>query len=207
MVPLVAALWENANFGGRKRLLVDDTSNLATQVFSDRTSAIGVHPGPDYAAWKAAHGNREPTITFYENVGYGGAALRLTTGAYANIHSLYNFGDRISSVRFNAAPEAVNPISNIPLIVELYSNANFTGNRLIVVENSSNVINDFGSEFNDVVSSVRVRQGPSFTPEKVAQLFRDPNYLGGKIDLAPGNYANIGASHGFNDVVTSIKVL
>jgi hypothetical protein len=90
--------------------------------------------------------------------------------------------------------------------VELFADANFTGNRIVVVEDSSNVISDFGSEFNDVVTSVRVKQGPSFAPGKQAQLFRDVDFLGGKIDLPPGEYPNIGTSHGFNDVVSSIKV-
>ena len=112
-IPLVVALWEHAGFGGRKRLLVEDTPNLILQAFNDTASAIGVHPGPDYAAWKAAHGGKEPTVGFYEHVNYGGAVLILTTGAYANIHLLFNFGDQISSVRFNPTPPGAGTISPI----------------------------------------------------------------------------------------------
>lgn len=205
-IPLVVALWENVGFSGRKRLVVEDTSNLVLQVFNDKASAIGVHPGPDYNAWKAAHGGKEPTVGLYDDVNFGGAVLILTTGAYANIHLLHNFGDQISSVRFNPTPPGAGTIAPIPLVVELFADANFTGNRIVVVEDSSNVISDFGSEFNDVVTAVRVKQGPSFVAGKQAQLFRDINFLGGKIDLPPGDYPNIGASHGFNDVVSSIKV-
>src|SRR5262249_30826046 len=186
--------------------IVENTTNLLLQAFNDKTSAIGVHPGPDYAAWKTAHGGREPTVGLYEDINFGGAALILTNGAYANIHLLYNFGDQISSVRFNPPSGSAGTISPIPLVVELYENANFTGNRLVVVEDSANVILDFGSEFNDVVTSVRVKQGPNYAPGKQAQLFRDITYLGGKIDLPPGDYPDIGASHGFNDVVSSVKV-
>lgn len=45
-IPLVVALWEHANFHGRKRLLVADTPSLVNQVFNDKTSAVGVHRGP-----------------------------------------------------------------------------------------------------------------------------------------------------------------
>jgi len=206
MIPLVVALWENTNFGGRKRLLVDDTPILSLLAFNDTTSAVGVHPGPDYAAWKAAHGGKEPTVGLYENVNFGGAALILTTGAYASIHRLFNFGDAVSSVRFNPPPPSAAAITPIPLIVELFQHDNFNGNRLVVVEDSASLSGDFGSEFNDVVTSVRVTSGPNFVAGKVAQLFRDANFGGGKIDLPPGSYPNIGASHGFNDAVSSIKV-
>lgn len=205
-IPLVVALWEHAGFGGRKRLLVENTPNLLQSAFNDTTSAIGIHPGPDYAAWKTAHGGREPTVGFYEHVNFGGAVLILTTGAYSSIHLLHNFGDLISSVRFNPAPPAAGTIAPIPLVVELFADPNFTGNRLVVVEDSANIPADFGSEFNDVVTAVRVKQGPNFVAGKEAQLFRDLNFTGGKIDLPPGDYPNIGASHGFNDVVSSIKV-
>jgi hypothetical protein len=205
-IPLVVALWEHVGFGGRKRLVVEDTPNLVLQAFNDKTSAIGVHPGPDYVAWKNAHGGKEPTVGFYEHINYGGALLTLTTGAYANIHLLHNYGDTISSVKFNPVPAGAGTIGPIPLVVEIYEHANFTGRRAVVVEDSSNVITDFGSDFNDIVSSVRVKEGPGFVAGKQAQLFRDINFLGGKVDLPPGDYANIGTSHGFNDVVSSVKV-
>jgi hypothetical protein len=206
MIPLVVALWEHTRFGGRKRVLVEDTPNLTVQVFNDKTSAVGVHPGPGYVAWKTSHNGQEPVVGLYEHVNYGGAVLRLTVGAYSNIHLLFNFGDVISSVRFNPPPPSAHVISPIPLVVELYADPTFTGNRLVVVEDSANIPAEFGSEFNDVTTSVRVKKGPDFSAGKIAQLYRDLNYMGGKIDLPPGDYPNIGTSHGFNDVVSSIKV-
>jgi hypothetical protein len=205
-VPLVVALWENQGFSGRKRLFVEDARDLNFFGFTDKTSAIGVHPGPDYVAWKAAHPGKEPTVGFYEHPNYGGAVLILTTGAYANIHNLYNFGDIISSVRFNPTPPTAGTIAPIPVIVELYKDANFIGQRIVIVENSVNLVGDFGSDWNDVTTSVKVKPGPNFVAGNQAKLYRDFNYVGGEIDLPPGNYPNIGASHGFNDVVSSIKV-
>src|SRR5262245_17714950 len=121
MIPLVVALWEHTGYVGRKRLMVADTPDLTRYVFNDKTSAIGIHPGPDYGAWKAANGGREPTVGFYEHVNYGGASLVLTTGGYSNIHLPHGFGDVISSVRFNPPPVVAHPISPLPLIVELYA--------------------------------------------------------------------------------------
>jgi hypothetical protein len=78
-IPLVLVLWENANFGGCRRSLVSDTPDLGGQGFNDVTSSVGVHPGPDYFTYKNAHGGAEPTVTLYEDIGYGGAALELKT--------------------------------------------------------------------------------------------------------------------------------
>lgn len=206
-IPLVVALWEHSGFGGRKRLFVENASNLANNAFDDKVSAIGIHPGPDYVAWKNAHNGQEPTVGFYEHPNYGGAVLILTAGAYSNITTLYNFNDQISSLRFFPPYPGAATISPIKLIVELYADANYSGKRLIVVENSANITNDFGSDFNDVTTSVRVKAGPNFSAGNKALLYRDPNYMGGMIDLVPGNYPNIGTSHGFNDVISSIKVL
>jgi Beta/Gamma crystallin len=205
-IPLVLVLWEHPGFGGRRRTFVGDTVNLATDGFNDTASAVGVHPGPGYAAWKAANGGAEPTVTLYEHAGYGGAALTLKAGAYANIHMLFNFGDAVSSLRFNAPAAAAPTISPIRLVVELFEHANFTGRRAVIVENVSNVIAYLGSDWNDIVSSARVTAGPNFTAGNAALLFRDANYLGGSISLPPGNYPNIGASHAFNDVVSSVQV-
>jgi len=205
-IPLVVALWEHSGFSGRKRWIVRNTSSLGAQVFNDRVSAVRVHPGPDYASWKAANGGKEPTVGLYEHVNYGGAVLILTAGVYSNIHRLYNFGDVVSSVRINPTPPSAWAITPIPLVVTLYADANFTGNRLVVVEDSLNIPADFGSEFNDVTTSVRVEQGPNYVAGNQARLFRDVNHLGGEIPLPVGNYPNIGTSHGFNDVVSSIKV-
>jgi hypothetical protein len=206
-VPLVLALWEHVGFGGRRRLIIDDTVSLVQHGFNDMASSIGVHPGPDYATWKSANNGREPTVSLYEHAGYGGAALTLTAGAYANIHVLYNFGDIISSVRFNAPHTQAATISPIKLIVELYEHANFMGRKAVIVENVSNIIAYLGSDWNDIVTAIRVRQGPNFAAGNVAKLFRDVGFFGGSINLAPGDYPNIGASHGFNDIISSIQVL
>jgi hypothetical protein len=205
-IPLVIALWEHAGFVGRRRVVVANTPNLVLQGFNDIVSAVGVHPGPDYAAWKAAHGGKEPTVGLYEHVNYGGAVLTLTAGAYANIHRLFNFGDVISSVAINPALPMAAAITPIPLVVEIFEHANFDGRRAAIVEDVPNVPAYLGWEFNDLVTAVRVKPGPNYTPGVKAQLFRDVGFLGGSIQLDPGDFPNIGASHGFNDVVSSIKV-
>jgi hypothetical protein len=205
-IPLVVALWEHTGYQGRRRLIVDDTPRLDLQDFNDQVSAVGVHPGPDYEAWKAAHGQAEPTVGLYEHVNYDGAALILTAGGYPNIHRLYNFGDVVSSVRINPTPPSVVKIAPIPLIVELYEDINFGGTRAVIVEDVPDIPRYLGPEFNDVVSSVRVRTGPDYSPGKQAQLFRDVDYSGNSTRLGPGDYPNIGTSHGFNDIVSSIRV-
>ena len=204
-IPLVVALWEHAGFGGRKRVIVENTPSLVLQAFNDKVSAIGVHRGPDYDAWKNAHGKQEPTVGFYQHINYGGAVLILPAGEYGNIHLLYNFGDVISSVKFNVTPPQTHPIQPIPLVVELYESVNYSGRRAVMVQDVPNIISYLGSEFNDITTSVRVKKGPNYTAGIKAELYRDVNYMGGSIQLDPGDYPNIGVSHGFNDVVSGIR--
>ena len=205
-IPVVVALWQHVGFGGYRRLLVEDTTNLVLQAFNDKVSAIGIHRGPDYDAWKKAHGGKEPTVGFYEHINYGGRALILTAGAYANIHSLFKFGDVISSVKFNPPFPAAPIIQPIPLAVEVYEHANFKGKQAVIVENVPHLINYLGPEFNDIITSVKVKKGPNYTTGKKAQLFQHVQYKGKSIELDIGEYPNIGKSHNFNDVVSSIKV-
>jgi hypothetical protein len=214
-IPLVLALWQHPGFGGARRLLVESTRDLGRQGFDDKTSAVGVHPGPDYAAWKAAHGRREPSVTLYERPGYRGAALTLSAGAYPDIGLLFNFNDTASSVRFNAVvgagrinptPQRARPIAPIPLVVTLYKDADRTGDAAGVVENVPDLGAYLGGDFNDAVTSVRVRPGPDFAAGRTAELYRDPGFRGGSIRLAPGVYRHLGESHGFDDVISAVRV-
>ncbi len=98
-IPFVVVLWEHAGFWGRRRILVQNTGNLAQHGFNDLTSSIGLHKGPSYAAVTTAL-KFEPTVGFCEHVNYYGAELVLGWGEYPNIEHLFSFNDAISSVRF-----------------------------------------------------------------------------------------------------------
>lgn len=214
-IPLVVALWQHQGFGGARRLIVGNTPDLGRQGFDDKTSSVGVHPGPDYAAWKAANGNEEPSVTLYERPRYRGAALTLSVGAYPDIGLLFNFNDTASSVRFNAvvgterinpSPQPAHPIAFIPLVVFVYKDADFTGEHAVIVENVPDIGAYLGGDFNDEVTSVRVRRGPNYTRGREVGLFRDPSFRGGSIRLGPGNYRHLGQLQGFDDVTSAIGV-
>ncbi|HTD98933.1 MAG TPA: hypothetical protein VK668_06580 [Mucilaginibacter sp.] len=204
MIPIVVTLWENPNFTGRKRLLVDDTENLPDENFNDVTSSITIQPGPDYLAWKSVNGGREPSAAFFKYAGYLEPAITLTVGIYANIQTAYNFGDVISSVKFNPLP-IPGTITSIPVVVELFDDTEFKGKRIVIVEDSSNFSADFGPDFDNCVGSVIVTQGPNWTEGSKAQLFQDINWNGRYLELPVGRYPNIGQSNLFNNITSSIK--
>lgn len=212
-IPFVAVLWEHAGFWGRRRILVQNTGNLLQQGFNDLTSAIGLHKGPSYTAVATAL-KYEPTVGFCEHTNYGGSELVLGWGHYPNIGHLFAFNDTISSVRFNPTKEcfprsATKPhdFPSIPLVVELYKDANFYGERVVLIEDVSQISSYSGTDWNDVITSVKVKKGPNYTAGKEVELDRDINFMGGGIRLGPGNYSNIGSSHGFNDVLSSVKFI
>jgi len=71
--------------------------------FADKTSAIGIHPGPDFDQVQY-----RLTVSFFEHPKGGGRELVLGPGTYSNIHKIkiqnlgtVDFGDIISAVRFN----------------------------------------------------------------------------------------------------------
>ena len=91
-------------------------------------------------------------------------------------------------------------------MVELYEHANYAGRKHIVIEN----VWDLNTEgFGDVVSSVRVLQGPNYEMGVSVKLSRDAvpqdeaDLRGGYIELLPGDYPDIQGTHGFGDVCSA----
>jgi len=198
-IPIIVVLWEHAGFSGRRLVLTEDTPDLGVYGFHDMTSSIGIHPGPNYAA------GTKHQVSFFEHSLYGGAQLILDgPAAYPSLVRPYNFNDVISSVNFGQGAWGTGTITPIPVVVELYEHADFAGRKFIVVQNISN-LHTYGA-FGDIVSSVKVIQGPNFVAGKKAKLCRDVGGGGGCIELAPGNYNNIHTSHSFGDVCSSVYV-
>lgn len=117
-IPLVVALWERPNFGGRKRTFIEaaldpgpypgdpsrsdpDLFDLTSCNFNDATNAIGIHPGPNFDP------NEQRTVSFFADAYFQGDELCLAPGAYGDLLPFRNFGGKISSIRFN--PPFPNP--------------------------------------------------------------------------------------------------
>ncbi len=207
MIPLVVALWEGAGYHGRKRLVVEDTPNLDLLGFNDQANAVGIHPGPDYGAWQQAHG-QAPFAVLYDDNDYEGNGWIMTGGLPDIGADAVNFGG-ISSVRIcppitrdtvdvevGGLIDFGNPgrdefqtvdatIAPIPLVVELYVDSPFRGHRVVIVENSASLANDFGAEFAGSASSVQVVAGPDYAGQ-AAVLWEDEGFAGRSIELAPG---------------------
>jgi hypothetical protein len=135
-IPLVVVLWENANFGGRKRVFVDNQGTLANGTtdrtwqcsgsgdqqfcamdctsgpdFNDMASAVGVHPGPDYQSFINRTG-RQPTVTLFADAGFSGRSIKLAAGTYNDLSSL-GFNDTASSLAIDYT-QALGPATILP---------------------------------------------------------------------------------------------
>lgn len=197
-IEIVVALWEHVGFRGRRVLLTEDTPRLSSFGFNDIASSVGIHPGPDFDEGKRYE------VSLYQHAGFGGQQLVLEPGAYPSLHSPFNFGDRVSSVRIGQGIAPAPRITPIPVVVEVFEHVNFVGRKLLVVEDISNIHSY--ANFGDQISSVRVHRGPDFANGDKAKLYRHVRFQGGQIDLDPGSYPNLHQSHGFGDVVSSIRV-
>ena len=99
-VRLRIRLYENSNYSGQFREVLQSEANFANIGFDNKVSSIRVFAGEDYATgW---------VCDFYEHPGYAGGLLQ--PGGFpvgtnlANIHAApYSFGDKISSVRIYLA--------------------------------------------------------------------------------------------------------
>jgi hypothetical protein len=202
-IPLVLALWENPHYGGTRKLLVYDVPDLRPWNTNDKASSVGVHPGPTYQRWKDAHRGAEPTVTMYEDINFGGRAITLVHGAYAELGTFFQFDNKASSVRFNVpgtyveppAREVAEPIGPIRVVLQICVNANYGGATALIVEDVPNVAAYLGTEYRWSISSVRARRGPDYVSKSVgwmsigglAQVF-DPLLDGG---TGPGNYPDL----------------
>lgn len=219
-IPLVLVLWEHKKFGGTKRVFVADDHNLTSDTplpsadFNDKSSAIGVHPGPDFDP------NESLTISLFSDADFKGSELVVEAGVYPNLADI-NFNDSISSVRFNA-PGARQPglyvrgaleagirptgpaaaIAPIPAVVQLYATHNYreggwgspsfhSFHVATLVETSLDVGAEYGGQFSGSAVQVKVAEGSG--PAGIVHLFRETSpdtpqghiQGGGHIDLLP----------------------
>ena len=197
-IEIVVALWENVGYQGHRLLLSEDAPRLSAFGFDNKTSAIGIHPGPDFDEGK------EYKISFFQHAGYAGEQLVLEPGGYPSLVAPYGFNDKISSVRFEKGVPQAHAISPIPLVVEAFADKDFAGRKVLIYENVYNLHSY--ADFGDRISSVRVHQGPDFKQGDEVKMYRDVAWEGGGISLAPGSYANLHTTHHFGDVVSSMKI-
>jgi hypothetical protein len=205
-IPIVVALWADPGFQGTKRTIVENTPDLRFQAFDNVTSAIGIHPGPDFASFDLEP--LQPTVTFFEHpVGFPngmGRSLTLGPGVYSNIHGI-GFGDMISSVQFNLTdPVALGgtdphgehvilepdgnaaTISPIPFIIELFTDSNplnrdtpedTLGNKLVIVESTSDVVKLYIYELLLIVTTGNIHSRKmTLNLLKSRRFYRSPLY-------------------------------
>jgi hypothetical protein len=214
-IPLVLALWEDVGFRGQKRTLVENMPGLLFAEFSDRASSVGVHPGPDYEAFKRDHGGQEPTVGLFPRADYHGKPLILQRGVYPDLRVFDlsplpgNFSDVVNSVQFLRPGEPqvpsgdAAPIRSIPLVVYLYLDIKQESTRICLVQSSTNLGAEFG--FDDKTSSVEVKEGPNYTGTEKGFLCRDHDFLGGGIILEVGRIDDLREMH-FNDEASSLRI-
>jgi hypothetical protein len=205
---LIVEVFRNPNYGGKKVTIVDSTDDTAAIGCNDMISSIKVYKGPGF--------DSSPNFKaiFYEHPNYSGRRIVLPPGFYPNIHRIpYNFGDVISSIQFAPSQDATGPdYGVVPLIVELYRNANFRGTKGIVLKDVSHT-RDIGLD--NVVSSVRILRGPNFPPTGCkAIFFEQPNFEGANFSLSLGRLEfekSIPDLHThpqrFGDIISSVKIV
>lgn len=131
LFPLVATLYQDADFQGSRRVIVGAVDDLEYQGFNDISSSILIQPGPDYAAWKQAHAGAEPVLQLFRDAFFTGGSRALPVGRYADIDATFGIPDQVSSVRYapddvspdESAQSDVPPRNDLPVIVTVFATA------------------------------------------------------------------------------------
>ena len=227
-IPLVVALWEKPHYGGRKIAIIGDEPNLGPGWardgrcqygldFDDTASSIGVHPGPDYEAWKARHGGAEPHVFLRTERDFGGRVIALEAGGYSDLRTLA-LDDAVSSVQFgqdafDVAPpaHAVHAIHDLAVVLRLHTAPRGAGcaradNVLTVLLPSETIAADYGAGFDDAAAWIEVLKGPDYDPSKTFSVYADRWYGGDGAHFLDSVDAVDLAAHGLAGRVSSIRM-
>ena len=204
---LIAEVFEHLNFGGRRGYVIKPIVSTTDIGFQDNISSVKVYKGPGFDA------SPNYKLILHEHWNFQGRQLVLGPGFYPNIHDMiYNFKDTISSISFGSVLRTSGPEwGTVPLIVECYEHAEFSGRNITVLRDVSHT----GSlGLHDSISSVRIIKGPDF-PAQGAEVtfFEHVDFEGSKLTIrmeATDRKKEIPNFHylpqKFNDVVSSIKI-
>jgi hypothetical protein len=195
VVPLVVELYNDPGFRGIRRNIVVDEPRFAggndcdrSIAFENLTSAVIVREGPDYATYKAAHG--EPYAVLYEHPGFKGRRLVLRVGGYSDLVR-NNFENLTSSLKFTndalavVAPDvpSVTPMRPLTAVIEghympYHRLCDGTDWVLTLVRTSGDIGRDFGAGWNDDLSYLEIIPTTSFNPSGELTLYEHDEFNG-----------------------------
>jgi hypothetical protein len=167
---------------------------------ADRTTSLKIRPGPNFDP-KVHY-----EVSFYRDPNYLSSQLVLTPGEYPDLNTgPINFGDVISSVKFNQGVPPAPPVTPIPVVAELYDGNNYGGKKLIIFEDVDNL--GTYSAYDNITASVKVFPGPNYTPGDKIRLYDTFNGSGAYIELEPGEYPDLAKSHTFANKTSSTRFI
>jgi regulation of enolase protein 1 (concanavalin A-like superfamily) len=204
---LVVEVYRDPNFEGPSGIVIENVPFTGNIGFQDSISSVKVYRGPGYAS------SPNYVVTLHEHRDYRGRQLVLGPGYYANLHDIaYDFGDIISSISFGPALVTTGPdFGTIPLIVEVYQDPDFRGEKATVLRDVSHT-DDIG--LHDAISSIRVFRGPDFPLSGCKAIFYEHIDFEGQsleVGLGPMDYhVELSDLHTqprfFGDIISSIKI-
>lgn len=199
-IEIIVELYEYVNYKGRKIVLTENTSELITYGFENKTGSIHIKRGPDYEG-------KKHEVCFYDERNYEGGRLCLTgPTSYPKLSRPYNFDTVISSVKFDSTVRPPQPNIKVPLVVELYEDVNFEGRKIIILEDAYDLQTAYN--FGKITSSVKVLKGPDYKKGDMIRLCSDVKGKGSYLELGVGEYSNIHSKkfRDFGDLCLSVII-
>jgi len=152
---LVVEVFQGEWFGGRRAIVLEPVPETRALGFENNISSLRIYKGPAFSG-------ANDKVILWEDPHFKGRRLVLGPGYYHSLHHFaYNFGNRISSISFASQSYVDGPVwGTIPVIVDLYDEPNFRGNRVTIVRDEARL----DSRVTTVVRSMRLWKGPDCPP-------------------------------------------
>jgi hypothetical protein len=199
LVPLVVELWQDFNYTGDVRYVIKQEAYFGNSVgctpglgFENTVSSVRVRKGPDYDAYVAQNSGRKPYVMLYQDALFNGRRLALDIGGYPDLR-LLDFENKATSIALDVStlpPADLREPTHgaathgpISVILEahtepLSSRCTRNNQKMTILRSKSNIDRDFGSAFNDKISSIDLVPGTSYDVTNKVTLHFDPNFAG-----------------------------
>jgi hypothetical protein len=204
---LVVELYVDPDFQGAKATIIDNIANLSEWGFLNNVSSAKVFRGPGYAT------SPNYKAILHELKDFKGRQLVLGPGYYPNLHDIaYDFGDVTAAVSFGFALVTAGPeYGTIPLILEVFKDINFKGQKNIVLRD---VAHTALIGLHDAIASIRVIRGPNFPQNGCRAIFYEHIEFDGQqmvVPLGPLEYHKelpnlFTQPQFFGNIISSIKI-
>ncbi|MDA1263738.1 MAG: beta/gamma crystallin-related protein [Planctomycetota bacterium] len=180
---LIVELYEGWGYSGKRAVLMRPVPHLDEIGMMDRVFSVRVFKGPGYRM------SPNVKVVLYDQPMFQGNRLALGPGAYPNLQDVVKRFRTVQSIQFESVMDTGGPEwGEIPVIIEVYAGANFTGRKATIIRDMADAHTIGG---NNIISSFKIYKGPNFPKQGARVTFYEGLDFSGTalpIMMGPADY-------------------